>query len=760
MAMSACRSPLVESVDSVPSTPDAAPSRVDPTADPVPPVPDAAPAPVGATVDPVPPIPDAAHAKVGAVIDAPDLESAVNATRILLEEAGIAVGDGVPEASPPPAGLTLSEAQLVRVARDARNRVTTGRTNLSELAHTLHLLGVPVSSDLPPDFALQQFLAAWVNQARANPGDPAGAPALFLAALAHRQSPSIDITKVSYDPSALRLGLLDLNLFAAGIARMASVFRGDLPVPEAEGQARSHVWQTFLDVLMPRAYAAEGPCSALKERLEKAVAFMGDAFGYGAGKATEAVLSACTAAWAEFLGAEDPGAIADGFGKVLGAVGLLMKMQAVVELYTSTTASLEVFGDNPIHQPIADQEADRFLAVKVLAGIPDDEWDAFKSEQDAELRGLEDCAKSLGIPLATDEADLAGMITKWRVRWRLFGAPIEYADATDFEFPGHQTNHLKMEGDHKGADLLSLRIRPESASNHPGDLITEPVQVVAEIATDRPPDAGTFISVVEGALAGNVVGALLGVGAGVADILIGWYQAVNTIDATAVINVTRHQFNPGLWHGTIAITESGHKSTYERREITKAESNVPGWVAESRYHTFTRRDTIAVREVQYADAGSDGNESAALIGRDRGTVEDISGNVKAQERHDVSGCWTEDTLSTRNYLLGYVNDDAEVSINIDGSRYTIEVRRPEVAAQGTTTSHSAWKMHGGCSYAGKTEDTQDSSSEISDYFDDRFGREIDPDSPNHLSGSLTLPVGSGPAPGTITFQWDLRRDPD
>lgn len=297
-----------------------------------------------------------------------------------------------------------------------------------------------------------------------------------------------------------------------------------------------------------------------------------------------------------------------------------------------------------------------------------------------------------------------------------------------------------------------------SAANHPGDLIIEPAYVVVEVATDRPPDTGTFTSVAEGALAGNVVGAVLGIGAGLVDVLVGWYQAIDTIDATAEIQMTHHRFNPGLWHGSIAITDSLHQSSYVRDEITKEGSNVPGWRAESITETSTRQDKTEIREVQSSFANPDGNEAANLIGRDRARVEYVIDTKTAQERYDVSGCWSEDASHSRNYVYGYVSDEAVISMDIRQLRYTIGIEPPEIVARGTGTFQAGWKKHGGCSYAGKTEDFQISSDELEMFFGDPLPDiegEIDPNSPNRLHGSKIVTLNQR----TITYVWDLRRDP-
>src|SRR5690606_10103134 len=148
----------------------------------------------------------------------------------------------------------------------------------------------------------------------------------------------------------------------------------------------------------------------------------------------------------------------------------------------------------------------------------------------------EDCARFLGIPVLTDYAALAEAITKWRVRWVPRGAPGVYADAADFDFPGCQTSHLTTASDHHGTDPLVVTIRPERASDHAGGLVADRALVRAELAVDRPPDLGTFTSVGGGALAAGPVGAFLGIGSGLVDVLIGWYQSISTIDAEMILH--------------------------------------------------------------------------------------------------------------------------------------------------------------------------------------------------------------------------------
>ncbi|HET7558530.1 MAG TPA: hypothetical protein VFK80_01110, partial [Limnochordia bacterium] len=686
-------------------------------------------------------------AAVADVVGAPSFLEARRATETLLMRSGI----GLQGAGARPSGvLQLSPAQIDAVARDARLRRSASRTTLSEYVATLQKLGAPLPADHPADLAFQAFLADWTRAAIAAPGDPQSAPLLYLAALARRQNPPIDLAAGDYDPEQLHLGFLDLNLLAAALAQLAPGFGLTAPGATPVGPV-ARAWDGLQNALVPTAYAADAgtPCTKLKDDLKQNVplaGFGGEAGAFTAGQAVSKVIEQGVASYTKYM-VDDPAAAAKAFGEMLNKVGILMKVQALLELYAHSSVTAEILSANPIHQP-GEHDAERLSAVKVSAGVADDEWSRYKQNEqqhgDPMLDALKDCAGFAGLPTWTGEGDIAGQVKNWLVHWSIEGGAgtVEYADPTHMDFPGSFRNFLKPEGDHRGVDTLPVRVLPEHDANHPGELVHVPVTIRAEVATDQPPSPGGLA----GLVAGGPEGIPLALAAVLADVLTGWWQALDTLDASVALDVTHHELHEGRWHGVIEVeswfedssAESSHSDFHGSHPADGAV--LGGDYLDHSRERRTRTDRLVIRGV----AQDHGKSGATLVAADA-----VQAAYAYAHLHDetsvtqVSGDPCAVTTTVREFTSGQggasmQNAVVEINFSAAGARARIQ-SSPVASFPILAQSHTEVRAQGNAYCHRQNPDSADDheawSTEDSAGGPVGFALTADPKSPDHWQGS-------------------------
>lgn len=441
---------------------------------------------------------------VDAVVDASSPDAALQAVTALVIACGVAVDDGS-GGEVPPGGLMVPLQQLRVLATEGRSRRHAGHLTPWDLSDIFSQLGVPIPSG---PVGIRDYLATWVQSAAANSDDPASVPPLVLAALAARQEPPIDLSDASYSPQDLRFTMLDVVVLTAGIAQLAPVFAAWLatptpptppapvptPPPAGASVAAANGFAPTSSASMP------GPCTALQDSLNRWTPMFGSSFMTTTGAALRHSLAEAAKDFAEDIlkltradldnpvKAEVAHAAGQAFEAVAAALGLFAKILTLVAFYQHRTASVELTGGDPVHQPAPGQTVTR--GVVVTAGIPDDEWAAIQQGHgDSIPAGLLDCLKALGfnwhsqLDQLTEEA-----IAKWQVQYRLQGSLVNYGDISQYDFPGTFTCLIKPTSDHAGASQVNLAILPQTPVADPHKTVTFPVRVVAEVTFDDPPD--------------------------------------------------------------------------------------------------------------------------------------------------------------------------------------------------------------------------------------------------------------------------------
>ncbi len=149
------------------------------------------------------------------LVGATDLQQAVEATREALARGGIPTMEGgtvVAQAVGPRTSSYALPIEAYHLAMEARHRATAGRLTLAQLGDMLRDFGWPFPPGTNPGEQLVQFLSIWVTESRMDPENPHSFTPLFLAEMARRQDPPVDLAAGSYRPEELRLTLLELQL--------------------------------------------------------------------------------------------------------------------------------------------------------------------------------------------------------------------------------------------------------------------------------------------------------------------------------------------------------------------------------------------------------------------------------------------------------------------------------------------------------------------------------------------------------------------
>jgi hypothetical protein len=290
-------------------------------------------------------------------------------------------------------------------------------------------------------------------------------------------------------------------------------------------------------------------------------------WGWAVGKVGSDAVARYAGLIIELLDVKDKAAAGDNFGSAMGALGLLMKAQALVELYTDTTALMPSWSGRLV-QPGPNQP-DATLDTTVIAGVDDTIWHDFaaQSQKARNVQQVKDCASLLGLPVPTLPSDIAGAINTWRVNWSIsgsFGAAMSPV-YNDFN-AGNLKTKLDPRDDHSGMSKLTVNALHQSRDPEPDDRkITEKAWVHAAVQTDTPPNLSTFLSVVDGAALADPFGLPNAVG----DVLMRMFQSMKTFNAKTQVDVVHTVPAAQKWTGNVhysRVYESAHHTSKKTKD--------------------------------------------------------------------------------------------------------------------------------------------------------------------------------------------------
>lgn len=614
------------------------------------------------------PLPQDIVGGIDAIVDAPTLEQAMAATRIVLERSGVVVTDDPASAPPSPAGIYVGTDQLATMAHEAQSRAGLSHVTFAEFAVTfggLALLppndgllarlpepgatpdpGTDLTTELKLDqqpLRLAAVVTSWVNRSLDSyPGeDPIvtalTAPAIYLAELARRQNDPIDLRQ-PFNPTHLELGSLDVTLLIAGLR---TAIRAAAPASTLGSRfvlARSTVGdgtpRAIGDVDLPA-------CEELRRLIDARVPLLTEVYAF---TGNEVIKSLGEAVIKDIF---ESAPLSKAFAPVFEALGVLFRVQALWMLFRHTEVTLEI-------EPAALHKSTGVnapAAAMLVAGISDAEWEKAKKDRDSSpfAAQLKACARAMGIPVTTDLVDVGDATSTWRVAWELRdGAAHAQFEGCQFipscdrnaVAAGRLERSLSKRSDHSAQDTVILEIKPEKETDHPGEEKTAPVRVCAHVRTDKPPDLGTFLNV--GTVGTFGPGGIASLASSVSNILLGWWQFVFTLDACAKTDVSFHVPLPGDWKGTIKINfEFQESSTITTKSAV-----------------YTHRRSTDITDTFYvggSDKGSDGSGAGIrLDARQYTQGGDVVLDTQDAVFSNASGCrytsaWTWDAGGSWNF---------------------------------------------------------------------------------------------------------------
>ncbi|HEX6164133.1 MAG TPA: hypothetical protein VFZ31_12255 [Vicinamibacterales bacterium] len=437
-------------------------------------------------------------------------------------------------------GAAIAELGRLRAAEsDAEDERRTRGARASEVSNRAERAQRYIGPDFENGERLMQLLQAWVTNAAAAPNDPRSFTPLFLAEMALRQDPPIDLlgtqfSRLGRDPSIavdlrglprsgrLRLTLLEIQLMSAAFLR----------IPDASASLQPSAWPSGIGRLLP-AYVVSAqatPCSDLMQNAEKVGKMLGGDLG---GAAYTGVVGAGTgAALDKAIQSAIGEAAAENFGKVMDALNLASKIARLVSFYSDTQVS--VAADEPfVHKPLG---VNKYVAFEATAGVSDEDLAEYQralekvSQQD---RATRDCLEAAGMPKFTNLGDLAKEAEQWLVDWRIVEGSPQHSyfsmPPNVFYLPGRQAMKLIRKSDSSASAVFVVDILPEK--EHHGKIVRAHVTVRASVDAAQAPSLGTLLNPITGVL--GLVESLVELGAG-------WFQYMNQPKAYRTVEVDYH----------------------------------------------------------------------------------------------------------------------------------------------------------------------------------------------------------------------------
>lgn len=449
------------------------------------------------------------------IVDSPTPEVAMDATAQALSAGGIGLGADSP-AQYPPASWEEDSRLAFNMMMEERDRATSGRFTLEQVGQMLTDFGFPFAGSGTPGEQLMAFLRTALEEAKVNENAPGSFMPLFIAEMAQRQVPPVDISDPAAKPEDLRVTLLEIELLIAAFDRAYQ----DTAVSALTG-------------ISPRALDV-GACDVVKKYLGT----VGDKAAKAGVKHVAGQLS--NAALAKMgLKSGEIEVLKGTMGKVFTALDAMMKVAKLLQVYSTSHVTLTVQGDDPIYKP--EKGGARVLEpVKAIAGVPDEAFQNYEKSMGGQAyQNLKSCLAAAGMPLPSDLMDSLKDVDKWRVTWALNPGSEKHTELKtdvntfDGSFSGNPfTMKLVSSGVASATATLKVDIKeePELATFFQGPYVSKKITVKAETQTAEPPSPAILAGVTS----------LIGTLSSLLDLTVGWVQTGLPPATTTTFTVKYH----------------------------------------------------------------------------------------------------------------------------------------------------------------------------------------------------------------------------
>lgn len=473
-----------------------------------------------------------------ALVGARSLDDAVTATQEALSRGGIVVTDfnaATRPATGPASPVLVVPPEAVQLAAEARRRATHSHLTLEELAALLGDMGWPWREDRPAGEQLRGVVTTWVREARRRPDDPHSFTPLFLADMARRQRPAVDLADSVWSARDLRLSFLETQLILAAFAgRRDGAPATTTGLRGGHGASGDGIQVHTAAFSLSRAAVpvpiVEGPCDAAKEWFGSGLGGQLYATGgqWGVGEGLKKGL--------EGAGLSEAGV--EKVGRSLDALAAALKIVKMAQLYSSGQVAVVMETETPAHRP-ASNESDKYATVVARAGIDAKEYEEYQRKLRESSVGLEvrNCLETLGLPAWSELGDIAADADKWIVRWHIDrGGPehvLHIVDRNDWYLIGQRAMQLKRASPSSAEARYTVQLVREKAADHPGEVHRGDAVIRAEVDVAQMPGVSLFSDV--------ALGGVMGLAKSLVELGVGWVQTMAPLEASVTLPVLYHE---------------------------------------------------------------------------------------------------------------------------------------------------------------------------------------------------------------------------
>jgi hypothetical protein len=464
-----------------------------------------------------------------ALVKPSTLKARVATTLDALQEGGITVLRGqeiLKRGTQPESGARLDLLHAVLMAMDAP-RGHAGPLTLRDFGRLLAAAKVIPRSE--SDRFVIALMNSWIGEARADPGNPHAFVPLFLAEMAKRRAPGIDLTGL-FKPQNAHLTELEWILLSTALdrgtpsgeatrsVRTLAAHRSDKPCSDLDDQ-----WKKLFND-KPGSSALPGPNDLLKHLAKKAIETAVKKAG-GDQDAAKAV------------------------SITLKLAKIWTRFHALALFYHSATIRVFPQEADSVHKGVGRTVLFHMSAIAGLNEAAKKELETADFERSTLMKAFRDCAKAAGLPVPEDVKDIADGLDKWRIRWRDFGSTtlaLVNARASKFDYPGRQAHRLRRVNDTEGVATLAIDIQEENPKIHndpDAQLVHGTWGVTADLEAAKPPDPKKIKAIVDGALAPSPYMEVefgVAIADSITDILANWTLAAVTPNDRGTLDVTEH----------------------------------------------------------------------------------------------------------------------------------------------------------------------------------------------------------------------------
>lgn len=705
------------------------------------------------------------------------------ATRSVLAAAGVTVLD---DRAPVPAagGLHVTSPDLTVLAMDAAGKLNRGRLTLADVAMLLQDAGFPFAQDRSPVQSMEDGMRAWVRTAIARPDKPGAEAALFLHAMAARQSPALDLSSDLWTAEQHYLTHLELLVLESSLVGLFPAPGGAAPdSPVALGGVAA-----LLDMVVPQAHAADTVCGDIKDYYDH-IGKRGpaaDPMSAAMDFFEQLVLDRGAMRAKRFRNAT--GKANATVSKALGALDAALKLQKLAMLYESI--DMRVTADHSlVHKPIPEEEG-REVVFTAQVGVDEEKYKELMEQRNTSeiSRLVKECAALVGAPMPADIEDISKEVKDWDVSWDLYGDHATWSQKkNNFESGNQRRMPLTMVSPRRGEARFVVDINKES--HHDGDILTGYINARATLHTDKAWGEGVAESVKSavdslkrhgmqgplglsqglGQLFGTLTGLVPALGNELASI---WIQRILDPEVYYNVAVTYHQHRyPGYsYEGTVEAQTEFSESRTEKKKGERGATGRLGIGNEDSTHTYRlqERGKLTVQDMRPTrmsytryterkdtaswEMSGEGDFSGAFSLFESTAGQRGCAGVKAPDYYFQDLYMASDSTSApRTYSMSI----EQVGSRDDG--YRIQLSFAGAGGLIVHEVHTSEHHGAGCEFAapeGFTHDNKFWNSRSIGLSGAAYEYEISEPYPETISGTTSVDNGNG---SRTTWKWNFRR---